>query len=212
MIYKIYHPSPALCHIVDYYWYAHTDQSLVGVQHFFTPLLQTLAFNFNQKEDIHKYNSSSLSLKETAYFFGQATSPREIHTVDNGLKMIGIKFKPTGMSRLLGLPMNEIADKIIPASNIWTKDLPQLLEQISDTENIEKAINILEKFLLFKSKQIKPLDRIENISVAISLIKQFNGNLSIKELQNLTNISRKTLERAFIKHIGILPKLFSLQS
>src|SRR3546814_16730234 len=105
MIYRVFHPIPALYDIVDFYWYASGDQDITGTQYFYTPLLQTLGFNFIHKNDDYSFSGKSYKLNEVAYLFGQSTSPRKVYTEGKAMKMIGAKFKPTGISRLTGIPM-----------------------------------------------------------------------------------------------------------
>lgn len=114
MIYRVFHPIPALCHIVDYYWYASSQQEVKGTQHFYTPLLQALTFNFKQKTDFLSFGGNTYVLDKPAYLFGQGISHREVYTGGNGLEMFGVKFKTAGIAQLTGICMTEIANTIIP--------------------------------------------------------------------------------------------------
>jgi AraC-like DNA-binding protein len=209
MIYRVFHPVPALCHVVDYYWYASDNQDITGTQYFNTTLLQTLAFNFIDKNDKHSFNGKTHNLNEVAYFFGQSTCPRKVDTEGKALKMIGVKFKPTGIARITGIPMQNIADNIISAEAIWGRELTVLNDEIQSTPDIENAVLVLEVFLLKKMEKIKLMPRMDSIDYALSLIRNHNGNIPIQTLQYQTNTSRKTFERSFMQSIGLMPKLYS---
>src|SRR5690606_12251937 len=120
------------------------------------------------------FSGKLYKLNEVAYLFGQSTSPRKVYTEGKVMKMIGVKFKPTGISRLTGIPMQYIADDIISAEAIWGRELLLLSEMLQGTEDIEKAISKLETFLLKKMKNVKLMSRMNNVEFALSLIHQYN--------------------------------------
>ncbi|CAL1518736.1 helix-turn-helix domain-containing protein [Chitinophaga sp. MM2321] len=209
MIYRVFHPAPYLYDIVEHYWYASIDLTAAAIQHYPTPLLQGLAFNFKKQSEQHTYNNKTLNLDKQVYLFGQPTSPRVITTNENGVNILGVKFKPLGITKITGINMEWIADQIIPAEDIWGKELELLCDEMQSAWSLEQTILVLEEFLIKKYKSTSLHYRANSVQKAIELIDQSKGAIDIKTLQVQTNTSRKTLERAFLHYLGLMPKLYS---
>lgn len=208
MIYRVFHPEPALCHIVDYYWYisAQPDE-IPDQQYFYTPLLQVLAFNFNKKEEHYTLQDKKLVLDKQAYFFGQGTGPRI--ATSNEVNYLGVKFKPLGIVKLIGVNMEHLVDQIINVEDLWGNELELLWDEMQSMPDLAGTINVLEDFLIRKHLKAMINNRVDCVQNALTLITKNKGNIDIKTLQEQTNTSRKTLERAFHQNLGIHPKLYS---
>ena len=55
MIYRVYKPAPELADIVEYYWYSKFQITSSTDQHYPTPVLQGLGFNFHEKEEQNSF-------------------------------------------------------------------------------------------------------------------------------------------------------------
>jgi AraC-like DNA-binding protein len=105
--------------------------------------------------------------------------------------------------------MEHIANEIIAAEDMWYKEIDFLCDAMQSSNDIEKAIVILEAFLLSKYLHTSLHYRVDNVNDALLIIDRCKGAVSIKELQSQTNTSRKTLERAFTHYLGTTPKLYT---
>jgi AraC-like DNA-binding protein len=195
--------------VVEHYWYSKIELNGSMVQHYATPLLQGLTFNFRKLKEQHVYNGKTHELNKQAYIFGQSVSSRIVTTNDNGVDIIGVKFKPLGISKITGINMEHLADQIIAAEDIWGTELELLCDAMQSAATLEQTLSVLEDFLIDKYLHTKLHYRVDNAKHAIQLINWSKGNITIKTLQEQTNISRKTLERTFINYLGIHPKLYT---
>lgn len=209
MIYRVFHPVPALSDVVEYYWYSKIDLTASAMQHYATPLLQGLVFNFKQQPEQHTYNDKTLTLDKSAYIFGQSLSPRVVNSNEKGVDIVGVKFKPLGITKLTGINMGHLANEIVDAEDIWGNDLKQLCDEMQSAPTLEKTIAVLETFLLQKRLSTNLHYRIDNAHNALTLITKHQGNIDVKSLQEQTNTSRKTLERAFMNYLGVHPKIYT---
>lgn len=209
MIYRVFHPLPYLYDIVEHYWYSNIDLTTSAIQHYPTPILQGLAFNFKKQSEQHSYNNRTLKLDKQAYLFGQPTCPRVITTNEKGVDILGVKFKPLGITKITGINMECMADQIIPAEDIWGSELELLCDKMQSASSLEHTILVLENFLIKKYESTSLHCRANSAQKAIELIIQSKGTVDIKTLQMQTNTSRKTLERAFLHYLGLMPKLYS---
>ena len=209
MIYNIFHPTPLLSDIVDHYWYTTMELPRSVDQHYPTPLLQGMAFNFKKQTEYHSYHGRTLTLYKQAYMFGQPTCPRVITTNEKGVDLLGVKFKPLGLTKITGINMEHMADRIIAAEDIWGNELELLCDEMQSAPTLEETISVLERFLLHKYTCTRLHYRVSCAQSALDLIDRYNGNIEVKRLQEQTNISRKTLERAFMHYLGLKPKFYS---
>ncbi len=77
--------------------------------------------------------------------------------VSNQLRAIRVDFLPGGMYRLLGVPMNEMADGGFDARDFFGPEMKSINEQLHHVNSLEEGKNIVEKFLLTKASKLKPI-------------------------------------------------------
>ena len=209
MIYRKFMPCMALAEVISHFWYSKVELQGAIIQHHPTPLLQGLAFNFTKAAEHHTYNDKVVTLDKQAYFFGQPVSPREITSHEKGIDIIGVSFRPLGIAKVTGVNMEHLADQIIAAEDIWGRAVETLCDAMQSAGSLEGAIQVLQSFLLSRYECTRLHYRVDNVNSALSLIEQSNGMISIRDLQDQTNTSRKTLERAFLHYLGLKPKFYS---
>lgn len=117
-----------------------------------------------------------------------------------------IKFKATGLYKLLGKPMDMFVDKAINADIIEHIPLNNITERLLHAPDISYCIHIVEPYLLFlseKSREVPPV-----IEKAAHLLEQYRQLYSIGQLADESYLSLRQLERNFIRYIGISPKTY----
>lgn len=117
-----------------------------------------------------------------------------------------IKFKATGLYRLLGIPMDLFVDKAINASFIEQIPLNKITEHLLHAPHISFCIDVVEPYLLFlleKSKMVPPV-----IEKAAYLLEQYRQLYPITQLAHESYLSVRQLERSFIRYVGIGPKIY----
>ena len=209
MICNYYKPLPVCATIVDHYWYFKFEMASSGLQHYHTPLILYLAFNFYSGQDFIAKNNCVIQLDKPFYFFGQQTNSRVMGTSERKVHALGVKFRPLGMTKLTGINMEQMANNIIGAEDIWGREVDCLGDELQSASTGFEAIKALEFFLLRKFTQQKINHRMNAVDHALSLIENSNGTINIREIQRKTNTLRKTLERGFMNYLGIMPKLYS---
>lgn len=209
MYYKQYIPSPPLQHVVEHYWHFVVELNQSLEQNFQTPLLQGMTFNLKEMPEDLMFKGKSLKMDKPVYLFGQSLQPRVSISNRNGIDIIGVKFKPLGIHTITGINMEHIADMTINAEEIWGYEIQLLCESMYESLSTVEAIQKLDTYLIDKMNKQKVRNRVSCVEHALQVIHCSNGNIDVKNLQLETYTSRKSLERAFINQIGILPKLYS---
>jgi AraC-like DNA-binding protein len=209
MLYRVYAPTPELADIVSGYWSAPVEPNTYSEQLYATPLFEGMVFNFTHLVETLEYAGQTACLDRTAYIFGQTKSWTRISGCNqDGGYIIGVRFKPLGLVKITGINMVHLADKAIDAEEIWGNELKWLCEAMQEAHNLESAIIILENFLKKQREKIHLHARLNHVCQALPLMKQHNGNISCETLQDLTNTTKKTLERAFLNYHGMQPKMY----
>lgn len=209
MIYRIYQPQPQLAPIIEHYWYSKIDLTQSLLQQYPTPVLQGMTFNFKKLKERHNFGNRDLVLDKQVYVFGQPAGYRNVQTSEQGIEIIGVKFRPLGIARITGINMRDIADNILPAEDIWGREIELLSDEMQSSDDIEKSISALENFLLKKYHKISLHYRAHEVDHVLELLTASQGSIRMTELQQATNITRKTMERSFYNYLGISPKRYA---
>jgi AraC-like DNA-binding protein len=117
-----------------------------------------------------------------------------------------VRFKPTGIYQLLGIPMNEFCDQAVDASLLQPMMFTALTEQLMLCENLYECITLIEPFLL------NILAHHHHTAGAIDRLASMIRNTPTGRMAAFYKdipLSGRHLERNFIKAIGISPKAYS---
>ncbi len=131
-------------------------------------------------------------------------SEGRIGIIDAPFNKLGIVYQPLGINSFLRAPLSEVI-KESPKSDFdyFGQNFIGVLDFIYGTDKLEEKINGLDDFF---NGQLQPIEEQRIIS-AVSLL--LDEDLSIQNLSQRLNISRKTLLRLFKKHLNCTPKTFA---
>ncbi len=119
---------------------------------------------------------------------------------------IRIGFHPSGLYRLLGIPLHELVDKSFDATDFFGRPLTLLVDQLQHCNGFDEMVYLVERFLLEQlahQKAFVPFDQ------AIQVLLQSGGNCSIDQIASLACLSNRQFERVCKERIGISPKYFA---
>ena len=142
-----------------------------------------------------------------SYVMGQITEA-ETATYYKELEVFSILFKPAGMYRLFGIPMNEFANCGVDFELIAGTEGKELVEKIFESKDYIQRIAQAEAFLIRQLTR-NVLYLSNRISYASNLILQQSGTIPIQRLAYKINMCERNFERHFINEVGVSPKTFS---
>lgn len=123
---------------------------------------------------------------------------------NNGMRTISIRFKPGAVPFFIKSNLHEITDNVIAADELFGRDIFFLEELIAEENDPDTILEHIELFLLGRLNiNYSP----EKITEKIKMIYRDPSHCKIEDLRS-GNTSYKKLEREFMQHIGIAPKLF----
>lgn len=203
MLYKRVEPSGDLSSIIECYWIIENDDPTIHQQKILPDGFPELIFHYGKPYRINisgEWETQSLYLlagQIRNHFFLENTG-------ESG--MLGVKLKPTAVSHLFGIRMDQVTDKVLDASEAIGSCIDKTGIQLLEASNYDQKIAIIEDFL----RSLEPQEPLEELLTrALVLINKENGILPIAELHEKLNVSERKLERLFQRHIGLSPKFYS---
>jgi AraC-like DNA-binding protein len=137
---------------------------------------------------------------------GQATRFNGLMTFNGDYSCLIIQFQPNGFHQLFGHPPQCFINQIISADDLFDNTSRSLVNQLQNLSSFESMAyatdSFLMKYLTKKKLHIKEVTRI-------AAILKTNPNLfKTKNLALRGNLSTRSLERQFLKEVGMTPKFF----
>ena len=128
--------------------------------------------------------------------------------VDGVFKLICIRLYPFTVRMLIGVDPKELKDDCYDLRLVKNVGTENTLKELEETEDWGIIVEILADYFnkLLKNASTNPDYRVQ---LAINLILKTNGTISIKELREKLGVAERTLERRFLKEIGVTAKQFS---
>ncbi len=141
------------------------------------------------------------------YLYGQTIEPISLDVI-GAFRFVCIRLYPFAVRILLGVDPKVLNDDCYDLMLVENIDTQRTLEKLRQTEEESNIVEILADYFteLLQNASINPDYRIK---LAINLILKSNGIISIKELRDQLSVNERTLERHFLKEIGVTPKQFA---
>lgn len=194
-------PSPELSPYIKHYWVLETD-FLSGNIERIVPIGTIQLFfyrGFHQVVQSEKNLPSSLLSGQTTQYFDLKSS--------GSVRLISVVFYPHTAYSFFKIPMGELADQQISASDLNDTALKELENKVINTDNSNHCISFIEEFLIKRLYSGKHYN-FKRIASTIQAINQQKGCIRISDLANNACLSNKQFQRIFSSHIGVTPKEF----
>lgn len=141
--------------------------------------------------------------------WGQITQPLRIHSTGKNV-MMGIRFLPHGAALFLKEKADQFNNQIVDYRDIAGNQAAILHQQLLDAKTKPERITLIESFLLNKleKSRIKPnqLGIVHNVMHELHREDFFD---KIDTIASRYGISSRYLQKLFLQHTGLTPKLYS---
>lgn len=207
MVVRSYIPHPALqCLIKNIVlWHCQFDKNApLPVNPFPPQPYNTLFFYPYNKLTAYNYANGLKSIIPASNIVGPQLKRVDLQMGYNMLVIL-VNFKPSALFRFVKIPMHEIIDVPVNATDILGNELAAINQQLSESSNYDEMIALIQKYLLKKVggfKEALPVDR------ALQSVLTNGRTTSVEQLANLSCVSTRQLERQFNERIGMPPKLY----
>ena len=159
----------------------------------------TLVFN-TAKATSKNNNINKLTL------YGQTITPGEL-LIKEDFTLIAYFLFPAALMSLFNISAGELTDRSIELNFFKHARSYNLEEQLLNTNMLNYRLELLNNFI---KKLAGNAISINNITeFATKKLKESNGQLSLKNIQQELCITERTLQRLFETNIGLSPKMYS---
>ena len=147
-----------------------------------------------------KFVKSSGSL-----LYGPRTRPFTINT-SRPTTILGIHFRPGGLSPFLNLPVAELHNRIVPLEIIWGHDSRILRERLLQAQTLEPRFQIIERYLITKLHT----SFVPHPAVIFTLnqLKFPAPGARIGLIVEQLGISSRHFSHIFGQQVGMTPKMY----
>jgi AraC-like DNA-binding protein len=127
-------------------------------------------------------------------------------TIDSfgGCHCLQVNFTPLGARRFFGLPMTELANRMVELDDVLGAEGLLLREELGNAPDWQRRFDIAEAYVLRRSREAAPPS--PEIAGAFGWIAASGGKEKISSIAGRIGWSRKHLARRFAEEIGLGPK------
>jgi len=118
-----------------------------------------------------------------------------------------INFTPLGARRFFGLPMKELAGRMVTLDDALGAEGHKLREELGNAADWQRRFDIAERFLLARIGKARM--RSPQVDWAYNRIAMSGGRVRITSIAERLGWSRKHLARQFASEVGLGPKSVS---
>ena len=169
--------------------------------------LVTLIINFDSTVRVHDPRGTAPAADHSGIWIAGIDDTYAITELGPHWQGLQVDFTPIGARRFLGLPMSEIARRIVALQDLLGPSATDWAERLQAAPDWEERFSLLEGFLLRRLTDALPPS--ESMLWAWNRLRRADGNLRIASLTGELGISRKALNARFRDQIGLSPKLLA---
>lgn len=206
MQYKEYMPSAALSAYVKCYYVS--DSVTAAEDRAFATGCVEIMFNMEGVQWETKINNQFVTIPDVE-LWGQIIKPLVFRTPGKN-RMFGIRFYPHAASAFLNDDISLFNDSVTDLTSIIGQPVQDLYNQLLDAESTNQRISLIEAFLLKRLSLFeKKLDKVKLVQAVMSELKKEDFFDNISNVASRYGITSRYLQKIFLLHTGVTPKLYS---
>lgn len=205
-MYKEYQPCNLLSPYIDRYW-VYEGKTECGIK-FNIPPHGCADIIFTIENVVDYVNQSITMRSHCSYFVGPMNTYTELVAHTEGIHILGVRFRPCGLSRFVELPLHELINQKVSANDLPTVFGDSFTEMLCEKMDTRHRIDAIEECLI---KRLMHSNRSSDRQIvsAVSCIIENKGNISIKRLSSDICLCQRHFERKFRIYTGYSPKEYS---
>lgn len=116
----------------------------------------------------------------------------------------GIRFRPGRAYAYVGVPVRDLADRVIALPDLWGRSAGELEDELRARADFADAAPVIDRVLLARRHAGRPGSVPVSVAVARTLARR--GGVSVEALARDAGWTRRHLERRFHEEVGMSPK------
>ncbi|ASZ10459.1 helix-turn-helix domain-containing protein [Chitinophaga pendula] len=191
-MYKEFRPSVLLQRYVDAYWVsAHAGATV-----------RALRILPDSCADIIFHTGGGM-LAGDGLVIGTMTVYNDVIALP-GAALLGIRFKPGGLSAYCRLPMAALTDQRYTLRDLSLRQFYMLQERLAGLTDLALQLRCVEEWLLAYLPDVHP--DTQRVWAALSALRAAEGKCTIPTLAQAVYMSPRSFERVFLREVGVSAK------
>lgn len=121
------------------------------------------------------------------------------------VRIVGVHFKPWGISPFIDIPATELRDRWVPVDAIWHRSLDRIRSQLGDIASAAETLRALEEELRSRLAEA-PSRGLDLVQHTAGRLEASHGAVSVGALTDAAGVSSTHLATQFKSHVGVTPK------
>jgi AraC-like DNA-binding protein len=132
--------------------------------------------------------------------------------VDPAPLALCVRFRPGGLAPFLGVPLDELTDRIVPLDALWGARGSALRDALLEARSDEQRLALVESALLERAARAPEPARARLVRRAMAVLGDPARPTRVDALASALHVSDRHLRRAFSEVVGIGPRAFARQA
>ena len=121
------------------------------------------------------------------------------------VRLVGVHFKPWGISPFVDIPANELRDRWVPVDAVWQRSSERIRAQVGDIASAGEALRVVEQELRSRLAEA-PSRGLDLVLHAGGRLAASHGAVPVGALADAAGVSGNHLATQFKSHVGVTPK------
>lgn len=121
------------------------------------------------------------------------------------VRLVGVHFKPWGISPFTDVPASELRDRWVPVDDVWRRAVDRIRNQVGELGSGPAALRVLEDELRSRlaDAPARGLDLVRHTGGQLAAC---HGAVPVGALTEAAGVSVNHLAAQFKSHVGVTPK------
>ncbi|MEU9831757.1 AraC family transcriptional regulator [Streptosporangium sp. NPDC048047] len=121
------------------------------------------------------------------------------------VRLVGVHFKPWGLSAFAGVPAAELRNRWVPVDAVWRRSLDRIRNRVGDLASAAERLRAVEEELLSRLAEA-PARGLNLVRHTGGRLETTHGAVPIAALTDAAGVSGTHLATQFKAHVGVTPK------
>lgn len=121
------------------------------------------------------------------------------------VRLVGVHFKPWGISPFVDMPATELRDRWVPVDAVWERSLDRIRNQIGAIASATETLRRLEEELRSRLAEA-PSRGLDLVQRTAGCLEASHGAVPVGALTDAAGVSGNHLATQFKSHVGVTPK------
>lgn len=121
------------------------------------------------------------------------------------VRLVGVHFKPWGLSPFVDMPVTELRDRWVPVDAVWRRSLDRIRNQVGEIASATEALRVVEEELRSRLAEA-PSRGLGLVQHTGGRLESSHGTVPVGALADAAGVSGNHLAAQFKSHVGVTPK------